>query len=288
MPIKTKGQSMMNLKSLLLLSLTLCTACLSGCQTADQQAASEPAMFEEYEKALALDWQTEMADSCTEDWQQQWFLDGKKATVENTPEGMIYTAGPTNKDNDSHAVLWTKKEFEGNIKIEFDYMRLDDVFCNVNLLYIQATGIGEGPYDKDISKWSELRESPAMGIYLRNMNLYHISYAAIREKNPPDQQHYVRARYYPVTLSEESHGTDYEPDYWNPGVFMTGKEYRVTAIKTEKYLFMHVTGDGKERLFSWDHTRFPLITEGRVGIRHMAMRSSRYANVEIATSHSGK
>ena len=272
----------------LLLSSFLCTAFLFGCQAAIENLSGDPLMLEEYQKALALDWQTEFSDNCTEDWQKMWFLDGKKATIENTPEGMIYTAGPVNKENASHAVLWTKKEFEGNIKIEFDYMRLDDVFCNVNLLYILATGIDEGPYDKDISKWSELREEPAMGIYLRQMNLYHISYAAIREKNPPDQQHYVRARYYPVTLSKESHGTDFEPDYWNPGVFLTGKEYHVTAIKTEKYLFMHVVGDGKEKLFSWDHTRYPLINEGRVGIRHMAMRSSRYANVEMATCPSRK
>jgi hypothetical protein len=277
-----------NRKSFLPIRSILSTALLLGGLLAAEEVSPDPEMLKEYQKALALDWQTEFSDSCTEDWQKHWFLDGKKATIENTPEGMIYTAGPINKDNDSHAVLWTQKEFEGNIRIEFDYMRLDDVFCNVNLLYILATGIDEGPYDKDISKWSELRESPAMGIYLRQMNLYHISYAAIREKNPPDQQHYVRARYYPVTLSEESHGTDFEPDYWNPGVFLTGKAYHVTAIKTEKYLFFHVTGDGKEKLFSWDHTRFPLITEGRVGIRHMAMRSSRYANVEIATSPSRK
>lgn len=271
-----------------LLTSFLCTALLFGCQSAAENLSGDPHMLEEYQNALALDWQTQMTDSCTEDWQKQWFLDGKKATIENTPEGMIYTAGPVNKENASHAVLWTKKSFEGNIKIEFDYMRLDDVFCNVNLLYILATGIGEGPYDKDISKWSELREEPAMGIYLRQMNLYHISYAAIREKNPPGKQHYVRARYYPITLSDEHHGTDFKPDYWNPGVFLTGKAYHVTAIKTEKYLFFHVVGDGEDKLFSWDHTRFPLINEGRVGIRHMAMRSSRYANVDIATCPSRK
>jgi hypothetical protein len=270
------------------LSPAFCIVLLFGGLLAAEEASPDPEVLAEYKEALALDWQTELTDSCTNDWQEQWFLDGKKATIENTPEGMIYTAGPVNKDNDSHAVLWTRQEFEGNIRIEFDYMRLDDVFCNVNLLYIQATGIGEGPYDKDISKWSELRESPAMGIYLRQMNLYHISYAAIREKNPPDQQHYVRARYYPITLSAEHHGTDFEPDYWNPGLFLTGKEYHFTAIKTEKHLFLHVKGDGKEKLFSWDHTRFPLITEGRVGIRHMAMRSSRYANVEISVGHSGE
>ena len=269
--------------SFLLFNSILCIALLLANAVTADEASPDPEMLREYNKALELDWQTELIDSGTQDWQQQWFLDGKKATVENTPEGMIYTAGPVNKVNANHAVLWTQKEFAGNIKIEFDYMRLDDVFCNVNILYILATGIGEEPYDKDISKWNDLREIPKMGIYLRKMNLYHISYAAIREKNPPDQQHYVRARYYPITLSDEHHGTDFEPDYWNPGVFLTGKEYHVTAIKTEKYLFMHVTGDGKERLFSWDHTRFPLINEGRVGIRHMAMRSSRYANVNIST-----
>ena len=122
-----------------------------------------------------------------------------------------------------------------------------------------------------------------MGIYLRQMNMYHISYAAHREKNPPGQQEYCRARYYPVTLSDEFHGTDLVPDYWNTGVFLPGKTYHITAMKTEEHLFFHVVGDGQDKLFAWDHTRYPLVTEGRIGIRHMACRTSRYANVKIAT-----
>ena len=49
-------------------------------------------------------------------------------------------AGPVPRENASHAVLWTKQSFAGDVKIEYEYTRTDDANQYVNILYIQATG----------------------------------------------------------------------------------------------------------------------------------------------------
>ena len=86
-------------------------------------------------------------------------------------------------------VLWTKQSFKGDLKIEYDYTRLDNETRCVNILYIQATGSGEEPYVKDITEWNELRRVPAMKMYFDHMHAYHISYAAWRGD-------YIRGRRY--------------------------------------------------------------------------------------------
>jgi hypothetical protein len=85
------------------------------------------------------------SDPCTEDWEDNWFLDGNIATVENTENGMNFKAGPVNRNDAHHAVLWTKESFSGDVKIEYNYTRTDSQTVNVNILYIQATGTGKGP-----------------------------------------------------------------------------------------------------------------------------------------------
>ena len=114
---------------------------------------------EKFAQLLKLDWVESFRDAGRGDWQDGWFLDGRRATVENTSIGMILSAGPIPRDNGSHCVLWTKESFEGDVKIEFDYWRLDSIQKWVNILYIQATGTGEGPYSQDIAQWSHLRRS---------------------------------------------------------------------------------------------------------------------------------
>ena len=43
--------------------------------------------------------------------------------------------------------------------IEYDFTRLDSSkYYFVNILYIQATGSGQGEYAEDISKWNDLRK----------------------------------------------------------------------------------------------------------------------------------
>ena len=72
-------------------------------------------------------------------------------------------------------VLWTRNSFTGDLRIDYSYTRLDDETRCVNILYIQATGYGEGQYAKDISKWNGLRRVPAMRMYFDHMHTYHIS-----------------------------------------------------------------------------------------------------------------
>jgi len=73
-------------------------------------------------------------------------------TVTNSPEGMTLTAGPEFKNDAHHTVLWTKDRFEGDLKVEYEYTRLNEASNCVTILYIQATGSGKGSYAKDITK----------------------------------------------------------------------------------------------------------------------------------------
>lgn len=144
-----------------------------------------------------LSWKDKFFDSGSNNWQEKWLLDGKRADVRNTSHGMIFAAGPVAMDHASHAVLWTKDSFSGDIKIEWDYTRLDTINRYVNIVYIQATGKCEGPYTEDIAEWAKLRQIPYMNSYFDNMNLLHISYAAFGNENDKDED-YVRARRYPT------------------------------------------------------------------------------------------
>ena len=80
---------------------------------------------QEFEKAVNADWKEAFSDDCSQDWTKQWFLDGEIASVSNSQYGMQLTAGPQFRNNAHHMVLWTKDEFEGDVKIEFEYTRLD-------------------------------------------------------------------------------------------------------------------------------------------------------------------
>jgi len=224
------------------------------------------------------DWQEVFSDPCTGDWQDGWFLDGVDSKVENTPDGMVLTAGPEFR-NDNSMVLWTKENFRGSIRIEYDYTRLDSIEKCVNILYIQATGTGEGPYVKDIAAWAELRRKPAMSLYFRNMNLLHISYAVNRFDAAGE---YVRARRYPMK-PDGDFGKDTEVDgtYFDTGLFKPGSMYHITAVKQGVDLYFRVEGDGQDRLFEWDVSTFPPVTEGRVGLRQMMTRQAQYRDVRI-------
>lgn len=228
-------------------------------------------------------WKLTFQDSGADDWREHWFLDGVRATVKNTEKGMAFSAGPIFKDNGSHAVLWTKQVFEGALRIEFDYTRLDDIYRAVNIIYIQATGKGQGPYTEDITDWSHLRTIPYMSNYFQNMNLLHVSYAAYGADGEEGQD-YVRARRYPVP-SGGSFGPDtkFDPDYFNTGLFTPGVTYHFTVIKSANNLYMQVREIGGDlvKLFSWDISTKPPVTQGRIGFRHMYTRAARYANIKI-------
>ncbi|NOY95532.1 MAG: DUF1961 family protein [Chlorobi bacterium] len=238
----------------------------------------------DFEKLNRLkEWHLEFKDNCTRNWKSKWFLDGLRAEVTNTKDGMVFSAGSVDGDDACHAVLWTKDSFKGDIKIEYQYTRTDTRTKRVNILYIQATGTGIGPYSKDISEWNNLRIIPYMKTYYQNMNALHISYAAYGNDGPGHID-YIRARKYPVVPGQKfSTTTEIPPASFDTGLFVPGVSYKITVIKTNKKLYFKVEGQGVSKLFSWDITNFPPVTGGRVGLRHMYTRSAMYKGFKVYT-----
>ena len=231
-----------------------------------------------FEKAAAgTSWVEVSSDVCTRDWKAKWFLDGEVGTVTNSKEGMTLTAGPEFKNDAHHMVLWTKDTFEGDLKIEYEYTRLDEATNCVNILYIQATGSGDSPYAKEITKWSELRKVPAMKTYYNHMNTAHISDAA----NPGTKTAYIRGRRY-MPQKQGLKGTELKPDYSTPNLFATGVKHRITVIKQDRHLCMRVENPDQVAYFHMINPDLPVISEGRIGLRHMFTRSARYANFRVS------
>lgn len=257
--------------------------------------AGESEQLETFKTLENTDWEEILFDPCTGDWSDQWFLDGERATLRSNEKGMFFSGGPVVGDSSCHAVLWTKESFSGDIKIEYDYTRMDCVTDGgVNILYILASGIDEGHYTKDIAEWSELREIAFMSAYKWHMRLLHISYASFGS-DAPEGRDYVRARHYPTKPPGPLNR--FEPTYLDTGLFKTGATYKITVIRKANDLFMHVEylhggaiyesrfnpeTDKISRLFHWDISESQPVSEGRVGLRHMATRASRYKNFRIS------
>jgi hypothetical protein len=230
--------------------------------------------------AIAGEWNQLFFDDCIGDWREKWFLDGEIGSVETSTNGLQLTAGPQFRNDAHHMVLWTKDSFEGDLKIEFDYTRLDFETRCVNILYIQATGSGIGPYAKDISEWNELRRIPAMKMYFNHMNLYHISFAAF--PNDEDATQYIRGRRYMPTAGKGLEGTDLMPDYFPEGLFEPGVKHHITVIKQGTDLFMRIENERQVYHCRMSNPGLPPVTEGRIGLRHMFTRSARYRNFRIS------
>lgn len=232
-----------------------------------------------YAAARSGQWREVFRDSGSGDWTEKWFLDGEVGTVTTGPAGMELTAGPEFLNDAHHMVLWTRETFEGDLMIEFEYTRLDDETRCVNILYIQATGSGEEPYVTDIREWNEYRRVPSMRMYFNHMNAYHISYAAF--PNDEDSTSYIRARrYMPNQTGLE--GTGMEPDYYPEGLFNPGVPHKISVIKKDRDLFMRVQNPDQVAWFHMANPDLPVITEGRIGLRHMFTRSARYKDFRIS------
>ncbi len=258
--------------------LTLATAFGAlGCATQTEMPANaDQAAFEQVSEAH---WQEVFSDSGTGDWKRQWFLDGEIGKVQTGAEGMELSAGPEFKNDAHHMVLWTKESFAGDLKIEYDYTRLDSETNCVTILYIQASGSGEAPFTKDISEWSELRRVPSMKMYFDHMNTYHISYAAF--PNNEDTTAYIRARRYMPNAAGLA-GSDLEPDYFPEGLFETGVPHKITVIKKDRAIFMHIRNAEQVYYCHMTNPDLPPVSEGRIGLRHMFTRSARYKDIRIS------
>jgi hypothetical protein len=245
-------------------------------------AAREPAIDKDkaaFEQAEAGRWRAVFSDPCTGDWNERWHLDGSVGKVASGPAGMVLTAGPEFGNDAHHMVLWTKDSFEGDLRIDFDYTRLDRETRCVNILYIQATGSGKGPYHEDIMKWNQLRKTPAMATYFNHMHAYHLSYAAF--PNNEDATAYLRGRRY-MPEAKGLRGTGLAPDYEPEGLFETGVPHQITVIKNDSGIFIRVANATRIFHGHMSNPALPPVTHGRIGLRHMATRSARYANFRVS------
>ena len=230
-------------------------------------------------------WKTVFTQNSDRDWSKDWFLDGEHATVDNSPEELVFSAGPQARADEDHAVLWTRQVFDGSLKVEYEFTRLDEATAFVGIRYLQATGSGEDGYDADIAAWSERRRIPAMNRYFRNMHTYHISYAAYGTRNTDPEDDYVRARRYRPDLKQGLRGTELEGEFSRTWLFKTGQPHRITVLKHDDLLFMQAKNltTGSSRLFYWRTDVQPAITSGRIGLRHMYTRSARYGGFRVST-----
>jgi hypothetical protein len=226
-------------------------------------------------------------DQMTGDWRENWFLDGKKATLRNTKEGLFFSAGTVTKSDDSveyhahHAVLWTQKEFEGDIKISYEMTRIDSSNYGTTLLYIQARGIGTPPYMQDISDWNDLREIPNMGTYFTYMDLLSLSF---REN--------LRCKRYPW----RDENLDWYPgrgliepmvDY---GKILPGKTYVVEVEKRTASLRLRLVEKESGRMMidhTWNTDNIAdgieprQLQKGRIGLRQMSTRQFIYKDFKL-------
>lgn len=266
-------------------------AAVGYCAVVTAQSGSADCLWSSHEGqdsvcAHTLRWTEVFSDPCTGDWRDNWVLDGVHATVSNTLEGMVINAGPEDRNNAHHAVLWTRRSFRGDIRIEYDYTRLDSSKADaVNIIYIQARGSGDEGYPEDIHLWGDKRTEPLMKHYFDNMDTYHISYATDGVEPSQESTRYVRARRYLPREGRGLQGTALQPDYVGLDLFETGVKYHVTIIKIGQQLWFRAEGEnGKSGEFWFDGTPLPPVDEGYVGLRQMFTRSALYSNFTVSVS----
>lgn len=241
--------------------------------------AADRAAFEQVEQE---NWREVFFDPGTDNLEDNWFLDGEIGEARNTPKGMYLAAGPRLGNDAHHMVLWTRKVFEGDLRIDFTFTRADFNVPGVNILYLQATGSGADGYAEDITAWKHLRNVPAMRTYFNHMHLLHLSYATAG--GDPDED-YIRARRYIPEQASGNEGieqTDLAPDYFRSGFFAPGKPHAFTVIKRAGSLAMRIDDGDNRRFYHWDTTGVPPVASGPVGLRLMAGRASRYADFRIS------
>ena len=264
--------------------LLACTGC-GVSQGNGDDAMTSMVRFEELSEA---DWRVVFHDPCTRDWREHWTVDGLKATITNSDRGMDFRAGPDRKENASHAVMWTRRSFAGDLRLDYEYTKLDDAAEAVTILYIQATGYGRGGYDKDISKWADKRQVAAMRMYFMYMHLHHISYAAFKVGNTDPAKDYIRAKRYLPGQEEVRFFKEHGESIYETGLFRKGIPHKITVIKKGNDLFMHIRNSEKELLCHWPTDAAPPVTEGRIGLRHMWTRGARYSDFRISQLPAGK
>jgi hypothetical protein len=270
------------MKNVLIPVALMLAGLLASCNTvtsmtsadSDQQAAGDQVLFQ---------------DSMAENWQENWFLDGEKATLEHRDGGLAYlTEYTVNKNVDregfdsQHAVLWTREEFEGDIRITYTYTVLPGSSWQ-KLIYVQAQGVGQGPYVEHIYAWRDEREIAVMSAYFNYMDLIGLS---LRDQ--------IRCKRYPWNDMEgNSLETEFMPRAEHSGL-PQGRELDVRVDKTKTSIALHIQDTETGQVVvdhTWDLTdekvlenRDPKYVEaGRIGLRLMGGHKIHFRdfNVEL-------
>ena len=80
--------------------------------------------------------------------------------------------------------------------------------------------------------------------------------------------------------------TEMVPDYkelqGKENIFEPGVPYKITIIKTDRVIYMRAANDKQTRYFKLTNTKYPIITEGRIGLRHMYTRAARYRDFRVS------
>ncbi len=231
----------------------------------------------DFESLKSKSWTEVFNDPCNAKWQDKWFLDGDKAKVTNNNEHMAIDTAK------GYAVLWTKDSFEGDIRIEYDFLKADSNNKGVNIIYIQATGDGQKGHVEDITKWSARRKTAAMSDYFMNMHTYHVSYAAFGNKKNIEYKDYVRGRRYLPEANKGMRNTVMKGEYKDTGLFVDKKWVHVTIIKKAKEFWMEFKHPDKTLLCHFVNVSNPPIEKGRIGLRLMPGRLSHFKNFKVMT-----
>jgi len=226
-------------------------------------------------------WELVFADDFTTDWRENWFLDGEQAELTNTENGLLFRAGTTPASDSAHSVLWTKQIFDGNLRIEFDFIKRDTATKFVNIIYLFAVGSDSGVYRKDISLWNDLRRIPAMKIYFNHIHTFHISFAAYENDNNDTVKDYIRARIYRPESGKGLEGTEILPEYMQTGLFVNDKKYHFCITRIDNEVVMAIEGEGKKLETKWLLPPKNNLTSGRIGLRLMGGRVSEFSDFNI-------
>lgn len=235
----------------------------------------------EFDALESQQWKEKYSEQAGKKVSSGWYLDGKKGSVTKTGDALVLNAGDEIGSEEDHVVLWTRDSYAGDIRIDYEFTRLDSLERFANLLYIQAQGSGAPGYDKEIRRWRKKRQTPRMSTYFDHMNLTHISYATFENKKDVRNPDYIRARRYLPETGNGLKGTAFAQEYLCPLLFETGEPHRITVIKQEGTVWMRIGVNGKNRYFKFDDDRLPDTQAGAIGLRQMYGRHSKYAHFRV-------
>jgi hypothetical protein len=184
--------------------------------------------------------------------------------VKNSNRGMSLVAGNEEFNPAHNAVLWTKHSFKGDLRIDYDYTRLDRIDQWGNALYIQPPN-KDGEFPQEV------------------MNLLSINYADWGKEDRGSADDQIQCSRHQADENGSIIKTKIYPDSFRTGLFDTGKTYHITIIKRGDRLFFNVKDrGGKETLFSWQSPLIEEISGGRIGLHQMWEKSARYKNFSIS------